>query len=170
MVIQPLPGHPVPTVGKIQIRTQSTKKGGVPLEYTGKVMEISGDFYKNVRGKFMSGIKKALFDRGLSEFFNSLLALFFYNFENRNGWFSAETVFSHRKIRESVPFIGISPHAGTHQAAQSQMLCRAATSLLLQAHHRMRGWLQRARGATARKSQQSQVSGTCPNHTRQPPL
>lgn len=85
MVIQPLPGHPVPTVGKIQIGTQSTNKGGVLLEYTGKVMEISGDFYKNVRGKFTSGIKKALFDRGLSEFFNSLLALFFYNFENRNG-------------------------------------------------------------------------------------
>lgn len=64
---------------------------------------------------------------------------------------------------KTVAFIGIPPRAGTHQAAESQMLCRAAMSLLLQAfqelaHHRMRGWLQRARGVTAREIQQSHAT------------
>lgn len=64
---------------------------------------------------------------------------------------------------KSVPFIGIPPRAGAQQAAQSQMLCRAAASFLLQAfqelaHHRTRGWLQRARGVTSRKIQQSHTT------------
>lgn len=39
-------------------------------------MELSGDFYKNVRGKFLSGIIKALFDGGMSWAVRNVCILF----------------------------------------------------------------------------------------------
>lgn len=76
------------------------------------------------------------------------------------------------QAHKNVAFIGVCPCSGTHWAAQFQMLCRVATSFLLQAfqelvYHRMRGWLQWARGVTARKIQQSHATSKqdlCKSH------